>query len=41
MQNQNLGRALGPTKNKGNKMAQYILQQNGIVVPRRTVTVVP
>ena len=41
MQNQKLGRALGPTKNKGNQMAQYILQHNGTVVPRRTVVLVP
>ena len=41
MQNQKLGRALGPTKNKGNQMAQYILQNNGTVVPRRTVVLVP
>ena len=32
-----LGRCLGPTKDEGNEMAQWILQQNGQVVPRRTL----
>ena len=32
-----LGRCLGPTKNKGNTMSQYILNDKGKVVPRRTV----
>ena len=34
-------RALGPTNYEGNLMAQYILQANGIVVPRRTVKAIP
>ena len=32
-----LGRALGPTKNVGNKMCQWILKTNGEIVARRTV----
>ena len=28
---------LGPAKNKGNEMAQWILKANGKVVPRRTL----
>ena len=32
-----LGRCLGPAKNEGNEMTQWILKQNGGVVPRRTV----
>ena len=32
-----LGRCLSPTKNKGNEMCQWILQQNGKIVPRRTI----
>ena len=32
-----LGRCFGPTKDKGNEMAQWILQANGQVVPRRTL----
>ena len=32
-----LGRCLGPDKNEGNEMTQWILKQNGGVVPRRTV----
>ena len=32
-----LGRCLGPAKNEGNEMTQWILKQNGWVVPRRTV----
>ena len=32
-----LGRCLGPTKDEGNEMAQWILQQNGQIVPRRTL----
>ena len=32
-----LCRVLGPAKNEGNEMAQWILKQNGKVVPRRTV----
>ena len=36
-QKESLGRVLGPAKNEGNEMAQYVLQQNGTVVPRRSV----
>ena len=36
-QKQELGRCLGPTKNDGNEMCQWFLQQNGQVVPRRTL----
>ena len=32
-----LGRCLGPAKNEGNEMTQWILKKNGLVVPRRTV----
>ena len=32
-----LGRCIGPTKNDGNEMCQWLLQQNGQVVPRRTL----
>ena len=32
-----LGRCLGPTKNEGNEMCQWVLQQNGQIVPRRTL----
>ena len=32
-----LGRCLGPTKDEGNVMAQWILQINGNIVPRRTL----
>ena len=32
-----LCRCLGPTKNEGNQMCQWILQQNGQIVPRRTL----
>ena len=32
-----LGRCLGPSKNEGNEMTQWILKQNGGVAPRRTV----
>jgi hypothetical protein len=32
-----LGRCLGPAKNEGNAMAQWILKANGRVVPRRTL----
>ena len=28
---------MGPTKNKGNEMCQYILQQNDLIFPRRTL----
>lgn len=36
-QREKLGRALGPYRNEGNDMVQGILNENGIVVPRRTV----
>ena len=36
-QRQVLGRCLGPTKNEGNTMSQYVLTSNGTIVPRRTV----
>ncbi len=36
-QKEQLGRCLGPTKNEGNAMAQWILKENGKVVPRRTL----
>ena len=32
-----IGRVLGPAKNKGNEMKQWILKQNGEVLPRRTL----
>ena len=32
-----LGRCLGPAKNEGNVMANWILTQKGTVVPRRTI----
>jgi len=32
-----LGRCLGPTKNEGNEMCQWILQMNGHIVPRRSI----
>ena len=32
-----LGRCLGPCKNEGNEMCQWVLQANGEVVPRRTL----
>ena len=32
-----LGRCLGPCKNEGNEMCQAILQQNGQIVPRRSL----
>ena len=34
---QELGRCLGPTKNEGNEMCQWVLQRNGKIVPRRTL----
>ena len=36
-QKEELGRCLGPTKNEGNEMCQWVLQQNGQIVPRRTL----
>ena len=32
-----LGRCLGPTKNEANEMAQWVLQLNGHIVPRRSL----
>lgn len=32
-----LGRCLGPAKNEGNEMTQWVLKYNGQVVPRRTL----
>ena len=32
-----LGRCLGPTKNDGNDICQWVLQKNGQVTPRRTL----
>ena len=32
-----LGRCLGPAKNKGNKMLQWVINQHGQIVPRRTM----
>ena len=32
-----LGRCLGPTKNEGNEMCQWVLQQNRQIAPRRTL----
>ncbi len=32
-----LGRCLGPAKNEGNIMAQWVLKENGRVVPRRSL----
>ena len=40
-QKRRIGRALGPSRYEGNSMAQYILQENGRVVPRRTVRAIP
>ena len=34
---QKLGRVLGPMKNKGNEMAQGVLNSNGKIVPRHTI----
>ena len=31
-----LGRCLGPARNEGNEMAQWVLKANGKIVPRRT-----
>ena len=36
-QMEELGRCLGPTKNEGNEMCQWILQQNGQIAPRQTL----
>ncbi len=36
-QKEQLGRCLGPAKNEGNAMAQWILKENAKVVPRRTL----
>ena len=32
-----LGKVLGPAKNAGNEMAQWVLKSNGQIVPRRTL----
>ena len=32
-----LGMCLGPTRNEGNETTQWILKQNGKIVPRQTV----
>ena len=32
-----LGRCLGPARNEGNEMAQWVLKYNGKIVPRRSV----
>ena len=32
-----LGRCLGPAKNEGNEMSQWVLKQSGEIVPRRTM----
>ena len=32
-----LGLCLGPAKNEGNEMTQWVLQQNGQILPRRTM----
>ena len=32
-----LGRCLGTAKNEGNEMTQWVLKQNGKIVPRRTM----
>ena len=36
-QSEELGRCLGPTKNEGNEICQWILQQNLQIVPRRAL----
>ena len=36
-QKKELARCLGPTKNVGNEICQWVLQYNGQVVPRRTL----
>ena len=36
-QKEQLGRCLGPAKNEGNEMAQWVLKDNGKVLPRRTL----
>ena len=35
-QKESLGRILGPSKNEGNEMAQWVLTRKGTVVPRRS-----
>jgi hypothetical protein len=32
-----LGRCLGPAKNEGNVMANWVLTFDGVVIPRRTI----
>jgi hypothetical protein len=36
-QKEQLGRCLGAAKNEGNEMAQWVLKDNGKVLPRRTL----
>jgi len=36
-QKEQLGRCLGPAKNEGNEMAQWVLKNNGKVLPQRTL----
>ncbi len=36
-QKERLGRCLGPAKNEGNEMAQWVLKDNGKIFPRRTL----
>jgi len=36
-QKEQLARCLGPAKNEGNEMAQWVLKDNGKVLPRRTL----
>jgi len=36
-QKESLGRCLGPAKNEGNEMANWVLTRNGTVIPRRTL----
>ena len=32
-----MGRCFGPAKNKGNEMSQWVLKQNGQILPRKTM----
>jgi hypothetical protein len=36
-QKERLGPCLGPARNEGNEMAQWVLKDNGKIVPRRTL----
>ncbi len=40
-QKEQLGRCLGPAKIEGNKMAQWVLKDNGKVVPRKSIRHLP